>query len=75
MLQQLGVVSSLSPSNKTVDDGCDTSSTVLLLLLLLLFPSAGCLPSSFAARLLLQDAGYVGARMIRPSRGGSTATR
>lgn len=37
---------------------------------------AGSLPCSFAAtRLLLQDSGYVGARMIRPSRSSSTATR
>jgi hypothetical protein len=48
---------------------------LLLLLLLLPLPSAGSLPSSIAARLLLQDSGYVGAKMIKPARGGSTATR
>jgi hypothetical protein len=47
----------------------------LLLLLLPLLPAAA-LPSSFAARMLLQDSGYVGAKMIKPSRTPpSAATR
>jgi hypothetical protein len=45
-----------------------------LLLLLLLLPAVS-LPSSIAARHLLQQDGYVGARMIKPSRSSSTATR
>uniref|UniRef100_A0A383W345 Uncharacterized protein n=1 Tax=Tetradesmus obliquus TaxID=3088 RepID=A0A383W345_TETOB len=46
-----------------------------LAVFLVLFSLAGSLPSSFAARLLLQQDGYVGAKTIKPSRSSSSATR